>query len=168
VTRAGIVVMGVAGCGKTTFGQALADALGAPYLEGDALHPPGNIAKMTGGTPLTDVDRAPWLDLIVARMKEAPGIVVACSALKRSYRDRLRTAGPLIFVHLRGARAEIKARLAVRQHHFMAPSLIDSQFATLEDPEGEPGVITIDITQDPADALAGALVAIKGQGDRHV
>lgn len=164
----GIVVMGVTGCGKSTFGQALAAALGAPYLEGDALHPASNIAKMTAGTPLTDEDRAPWLDLIAARMTRTPGTVVACSALKRSYRDRLRAGGSVIFVHLQGGRDQIAARLAARQGHFMAPSLIDSQFATLEDPAGEPGVITIDIARDPAAALSDALAAIEGQGDRHV
>jgi gluconokinase len=164
---AGIVVMGVAGCGKSTFGQALAAALGAPYLEGDALHGPANIAKMSAGTALTDADRAPWLDRIAARITEAPGIVVACSALKRSYRDRLRAAGPLTFVHLKATQDVIAARLAARQGHFMAVSLIESQFATLEDPAGEPGVITIDIARDPQAALQDALAGIEGLGGRN-
>ncbi len=101
-------------------------------------------------------------------MAETPGLVVACSALRRSYRDRLRAGGAAVFVHLKAKRAEIETRLAARQGHFMAPSLIDSQFATLEDPEGEPGVITIDIARGRDAALQDALAGIAGQGGRHV
>lgn len=161
----GVVVMGVTGCGKSTFGQALAAALAVPYLEGDALHGPDNIAKMSAGVALTDDDRGPWLDRIAAKMAETPGLVVACSALKRAYRDRLRAGGPAVFVHLKATRPEIETRLAARQGHFMAASLIDSQFATLEDPEGEPGVITIDIARDTQEAIAAAVQFIAGQGD---
>jgi gluconokinase len=178
--RAAIIVMGVTGCGKSTFGQALAAALGAPYLEGDALHPATNIARMSAGIALTDADRAPWLDLIAARLAVAPGLVAACSALKRSYRDRLRAGvgqgperapeqeqGPrLRFIHLKGERALIEARLAARQGHFMAPSLIDSQFAALEDPAGEPGVITLDIARGAQAALDDALAQLADKGGR--
>lgn len=164
--RVGIVVMGVTGCGKSTFGQALAAALGVTYLEGDALHPPANIARMSAGVALTDADRLPWLDVIAARLAAAPGSVAGCSALKRSYRDRLRAGagGDLRFVHLKADRALIEARLGARKGHFMPPSLIDSQFATLEDPAGEPGVITIDIARPPKAALQDALRLLRADG----
>jgi gluconokinase len=132
-----IVVMGVSGSGKTAVGGAIAARLGLPLVEGDAFHPPANVAKMSSGTPLTDEDRWPWLDAIAAAIREAPGgVVVACSALRKAYRDRLRTAAgrPLLFVFLDGKRETIAARLAARKGHFMPASLLDSQFATLERP----------------------------------
>jgi len=141
VARAGgvfLVVMGVSGSGKSTVGVALAAALGWPFLDADDFHPPGNVAKMAAGTPLTDDDRAPWLDRLATEMR---GIltrggqgVLACSALKQAYRDRLARAGDVRFVYLEGDRETIGARLAGRKHEYMPASLLDSQFAALEPP----------------------------------
>jgi carbohydrate kinase (thermoresistant glucokinase family) len=141
-----VVMMGVSGCGKSTVGAALAAALGWPFIEADDLHPPANVAKMAAGTPLTDADRWPWLDRIVAVLRqtraEHANVVLACSALKQVYRDRLARAGSMRFVHLRGDRETIASRLAVRRHRYMPPTLLDSQFATLEPPRD---AIDIDI-----------------------
>jgi len=141
-----VVVMGVAGCGKSEVGALIAKALGLPLIEGDASHPPANIAKMSSGTPLTDEDRAGWLDALVRELASRPqGAVLTCSALKRSYRDRLRTATPhLRFVHLSLPQEESQRRVASRPGHFMPPSLVASQFAALEDPSGEAGVVVVD------------------------
>ncbi len=158
-----LVVMGVAGTGKSTVAGLLADHLGWEFREGDALHPPANIAKMTAGTPLTDEDRWPWLDKIAEWIDEqaaegAPGIVT-CSALKRSYRDRLRRPN-VIFVHIAGSREVIAARMAVRKDHFMPTSLLDSQLATLEAPGPDENVITVDLADPPAEEAAHVLRAL--------
>ncbi len=129
------VVMGVAGCGKSTVGRALAERLGATYLDGDDLHPPGSIAKMSAGTPLTDDDRAPWLDRVGETLRDHPGqVLIGCSALKRSYRDRIRAAAaePVAFLHLAGTRSVIAKRMAERKGHFMPLALLDTQFEALE------------------------------------
>ena len=141
-----IIVMGVSGCGKTTAGEALSRHFGVPYIEGDALHPEENVAKMAGGTPLNDDDRWPWLEKIGAALKPHPGGAVAtCSSLKKIYRDRLReTAGGVLrFVFLKCSKEVLEARMAARQGHFMPPSLLASQLAALEDPSGEAGVVTV-------------------------
>jgi gluconokinase len=145
-----LVVMGVAGAGKTTVGRQLADRLGLAFIEGDDLHPSANVAKMSAGQPLADEDRWPWLERIAARLREArqdgSGAVVACSALKRSYRDRLRRAAPgLLFVHLAGSRQMLAERLAARVGHFMPAALLDTQLSTLEAPGGESGVMEVGI-----------------------
>jgi gluconokinase len=144
-----VIVMGVSGSGKSTTGGALARTLGWPFVEGDDLHPPANVAKMAAGIPLTDEDRWPWLDRIVdelrALSKTSPDIVVACSALKQCYRDRLAPAGDVRFVHLHGDRETIAARLATRHHRYMPATLLDSQFATLELPAD---AIVVDIRDD--------------------
>jgi gluconokinase len=144
-----VIVMGVSGSGKSTTGGALARTLGWPFVEGDDLHPPANVAKMAAGIPLTDDDRWPWLDRIVdelrALSKTSPDIVVACSALKQCYRDRLAPAGDVRFVHLHGDRETIAARLATRHHRYMPATLLDSQFATLELPAD---AIVVDIRDD--------------------
>ena len=133
-----IVVMGVAGCGKSTVGADLAGRLGARFLDGDDFHPPENVAKMSAGTPLTDADRWPWLDRLCREMDavvaDSGRVVLACSALKRAYRTRLTegSAAPPLFVHLAGSQALIGARLAARRDHYMPPALLDSQFAALE------------------------------------
>jgi len=137
-----VVVMGVSGCGKTVVGQTLAAALGWPFIEGDDFHPPENVARMAAGTPLTDADRWPWLDRLAAEMAAilARGghAVLACSALKQSYRDRLVRAatapGDVRFVHLKCDYHTIATRLAARQHRYMPASLLASQFAALEEP----------------------------------
>jgi gluconokinase len=140
-----VVLMGVAGTGKTTIGPLLAAGLGVPYAEGDDFHPPANIAKMTAGTPLDDEDRWPWLralaEWIGRHEQEGRSAVVTCSALKRSYRDLLRDGHPSVwFAHVRAAPELIRDRVEHRTGHYMPPSLLDSQLATLERlGEDEPG-----------------------------
>lgn len=155
-----LIIMGVSGCGKSTVGQRLAQRIGVPFLEGDALHPPRNVALMAAGTPLTDADRAGWLDAIADRLSALghhEGLVVSCSALKRAYRDRLRAATPdLQFVHLHGTRALLAARLRERQGHYMPPALLDSQLDTLEIPSADEAVLTLDIAE-PADPLVAQI-----------
>ena len=133
-----VVVMGVSGSGKSTVGKALADALGWPFLEADDYHPPENVAKMAAGVPLTDDDRWPWLDRIVDALRsvveKSANVVLACSALRRAYRDRLARAGELRIVYLRGDQQTIASRLALRRHRYMPATLLASQFATLEPP----------------------------------
>ena len=133
------VVMGVSGSGKSLIGAALANALGVDFVEGDQYHPAENIERMASGIPLTDENRAGWLRALAARIREAKdagtGLVVTCSALKRSYREILRAQAPeLQFVFLQGPRPLIAERIAGRRGHFMPPSLLESQFATLEEP----------------------------------
>ncbi len=160
-----IIVMGVSGCGKSSVGERLAEALHLAFVEGDALHPAANIEKMSKGIPLIDEDRMPWLDRIGEEMKasleKGEGIIVSCSALKRLYRDRLRAAvgGNLFFVYLEGSRALLTKRMGERKGHFMPVSLLESQLATLEVPTGEPGVVTVDI-DDTVDGIAA--IALKG------
>lgn len=143
-----VVVMGVAGCGKSAAGQQLAQRLRLPIIEGDDFHPPGNIEKMRQGLPLTDEDRAGWLAALGARLAEqAGGAVLTCSALRRAYRDTLRAAVPgLRFVHLALTPHQALERVASRTDHFYPPSLVASQFEALEDPAGEPGVLAVDAT----------------------
>ncbi len=130
--------MGVSGCGKTTVGEALASALGWPFLDADDFHPRENVAKMAAGTSLTDEDRWPWLDRVAAELRaildRGDHAVLACSALKQAYRDRLARAGDIRFVHLEGDYETIAARLLSRQHRYMPPTLLASQFAALEPP----------------------------------
>lgn len=147
-----LVVMGVSGAGKTTVGEALAQRLGWPYEEGDTLHPAANIAKMKAGHPLDDADRAPWLKAIGAwidaRIAAGEGGVISCSALKRAYRRELTNGRPLVrIVFLKGSEPLIAERVAQRQHHFMPPGLLDSQFADLEPPSPGEGAIIVDIGQ---------------------
>ncbi len=133
-----VVLMGVCGCGKTTVGRAVADVLGWRFFDADDFHPPASVAKMAAGTPLTDDDRWPWLDrlrdTLAATLARGEHAVLACSALKASYRARLAEAGDVRFVHLKGDRATFAARLALREGHYMPASLLDSQLATLEEP----------------------------------
>ena len=141
-----VVVMGVSGSGKSVVGQALADDLGWPFFDADDFHPPENVAKMAAGTPLTDADRWPWLDRLAAEMgaidKRGGNAVLACSALRQAYRDRIARAGNVRFVHLAGAYETIAARIASRTHAYMPASLLASQFAALEPP---PDAITISV-----------------------
>lgn len=135
-----LVLMGVSGSGKSTVGDALASSLGWRFLDADSFHPSANVAKMKAGTPLTDDDRWPWLDRLVDEMRAILGrgdsAVLACSALKASYRERLARAGDVRFVYLEGDETTIGARIAARDHQYMPASLLDSQFATLEVPAG--------------------------------
>ncbi|MCM2472896.1 gluconokinase [Rhizobium sp. CG5] len=160
-----IVVMGVSGCGKSSVGAKLALRLGAPFLEGDSLHPSANVEKMAKGIPLTDDDRFPWLERIGEQLAEAlarnQSIVLSCSALRKSYRDILRRAGNgrTAFVFLDGTPELLAHRMGAREGHFMPTSLLTSQLQTLENPGGEAGVVTVSIDQDlnaiVADALSG-------------
>ena len=133
-----LVLMGVCGCGKTTVGEALARAIGCRFLDADEFHPAANVDKMASGVPLTDDDRWPWLDIIADELARvlASGehAVLACSALKEAYRQRLKRAGDVRIVYLEGDEATIAARLASRQHKYMPPTLLPSQFAALEEP----------------------------------
>ncbi|MEU0471430.1 gluconokinase [Streptomyces olivaceus] len=159
-----VVVMGVAGTGKTTIGPLLAARLSVPYAEGDDFHPPANIAKMTAGTPLTDEDRWPWLDAIGdwAHGRAGLGGVVSCSALKRSYRDRLRAAAPgVVFVHLTGSRELIEDRMSHREGHFMPTALLDSQFATLQPLEADETGVAVDVAGAPEEITARAVNTLK-------
>ena len=160
-----LVIMGVSGCGKSTVGEGLAKSLQLPFLEGDSLHPPRNVALMASGTPLTDEDRAGWLDTIAARLSSLPedqGLVVSCSALKRAYRDRLRRAAPDVrFVHLHGTPALLAERLQQRQHLYMPPTLLDSQLATLEMPSMDEHVISLNIAEPVPALLQQALQALQ-------
>ena len=157
MVKAWIVVMGVSGCGKSSLGAALAADLALPLIEGDDFHPPANVAKMSAGVALTDADRVGWLDTLGRAMADAPsGAVLTCSALKRGYRTQLRNAVPdLRFVFLALARDEAERRVAARaaQHMFPA-SLVADQFATLESPVGEPGVLEVQATAPLADSVA--------------
>jgi gluconokinase len=157
------VMMGVCGSGKSLIGAQLARALDIEFVEGDDLHPADNVQRMAAGTPLTDDDRRGWLIAITARLREAKragvGLVVSCSALKRSYRDLLRSGGEvdLRFVYLAGSRALLAERLAQRRGHFMPPSLLESQLAILEEPSPGERAWVCDISAAPH-AIVGDLV----------
>jgi gluconokinase len=160
------VVMGVSGTGKSTVARLLADRLHCPMLEADHLHSAANIERMASGIALQDVDRRDWLDLIAARIATARSVgqslIVACSALKRRYRDVLRRADPdLNFVHLVGERTLIEGRLRLRRDHFMPPALLASQFEALEMPDADERVITCDISLTPQ-AIVTSILAHLG------
>ncbi len=154
-----IVVMGVSGCGKSTFAQAVAQRLGLPMVDGDDLHLPHSVAKMRAGIALDDADRWPWLDRIGAVLSQPGGSVVACSALRRAYRDRIRAACPsVLFLFLDGAREPILHRMQKRQGHYMPTTLLDSQLATLERPgPDEPDVVHLQVEDTPEDQMATGL-----------
>ncbi len=151
-----IVLMGVAGCGKSSVGEALSALLGLPYVDGDDLHPAANVAKMRQGIPLTDADRWPWLDACAGTLARGD-VILGCSALKRRYRDRLRGAGDVVFVHLSGTRDLISKRMAQRRGHYMPMSLLDSQFAALEPPQPDEAAFAVPI--DPPTAEIAAEIA---------
>jgi gluconokinase len=157
-----IVVMGVSGCGKSTVGLQLAAALGVEFVEGDAFHPPENVARMAAGIALTDADREGWLAALAQQLEHAVrarrGLVLSCSALKRSYRDVLRRAAPgLRFVHLSGSRELLAQRVAARSHRYMPASLLDSQLATLEAPGADENALRVDAGRTPEEIVAAVL-----------
>ncbi|MCK2220299.1 gluconokinase [Actinomadura sp. ATCC 31491] len=161
-----VVVMGVTGSGKTTVGAALSQRLRVPFADADDLHPPANIAKMSAGIPLDDDDRRPWLEAIGAWLAghAATGGVVACSALRRRYRDVLRRYAPaLTFVHLAGTPEVIRRRVAGRPGHFMPATLVESQFQTLEPLERDEHGIVLDLTE-PVERLVDAYLAATAAG----
>lgn len=160
-----LVVMGVSGTGKSTVGQAVADRLGRPFLEGDALHPEVNVAKMSAGTPLDDDDRWPWLqavrDAMSAHAAAGTSTVVACSALRRPYRDVLREAqGRVRFVLLDVAPEALRERVVHRTGHWMPPSLLESQLATLEPLDPREDGVTVRVAGPPDVVVADALTAL--------
>ncbi|MGY4750253.1 gluconokinase [Pannonibacter sp. Q-1] len=154
-----IILMGVAGCGKSSVGEAISARTGIAYRDGDDLHPAANVEKMRAGIPLTDDDRWPWLDQVGRELADKAPLIIGCSALKRVYRDRIRAlaGGPVTFVHLAGSRDLIAGRMAQRTGHYMPLSLLDSQFAALELPQPDEGALTADISQ-PLDALVDGIV----------
>ena len=161
-----LVLMGVSGCGKTTVAEIIAQRLRWPFEEGDALHPPENVAKMHAGHPLDDADRAPWLarvaDWVDARLDAGESGVITCSALKRQYRELIDRRGRDIeFVYLHGSRELIASRLAGRQGHFMPSSLLDTQFATLEEPGPDEPAIRVEIGAAP-EVIAAEIIDALG------
>lgn len=150
-----IVLMGVSGSGKTTIGVALARKIGWPFLDADEFHPPANVAKMRAGNALTDADRAPWLTRLAGALhaidERGESAVLACSALREAYRERIGQAGDVRFVYLEGDYATIEARLAQRQHRYMPSTLLASQFATLEEPRH---ALRVDIRLSVAEQVA--------------
>jgi len=160
-----VVIAGVSGSGKSTVGAALAARLGVAFVDGDDLHPPANVAKMAAGLPLDDDDRAPWLDLVGARLAEG-GVVLACSALRRRYRDRLVAAAPgTRILLLEVPTAELERRVSRRRDHFMPASLLDSQLAALEPPrDGEP-VVVLDGAADLGEVVDTAVAILARLGD---
>jgi len=178
-----VIVMGVSGCGKSTIAELLAARLGGCFEDGDELHPKANIDKMSNGVPLTDEDRQPWLEAVRDHAAEAArehGLsIVACSALKRRYRETLRGAArrgvdaspdspaevSVFHVFLEGSRELIAARMGERKGHFMPTTMLDSQFAALESPVGEPRVVVVDITPEPEAIARAAAEALAARDD---
>lgn len=162
-TKLRVIVMGVSGCGKTTIGDLVARELGVPFLDGDSLHPVENVAKMAAGTPLTDDDRWPWLATVGTELANAGdgGMVLACSALRRSYRDAIRAQAPdTIFLHLHGSKEVLRARTEGRTGHFMPPALLDSQLATLEPLQADEAGVVVDIAAGVDEVVREALAGI--------
>jgi len=157
-----IVFTGVSGAGKTTVGKLMAETLGWPFYDADDYHPQANIAKMSAGIALIDEDRVAWLEslrnLIRSVSARGENAILACSALKHAYRELLRSVGDVRFVHLHADEALIRERLTTRQGHFMNPTLINSQFETLEEPHS---AITIDAALSPAEIVRRAREALK-------
>lgn len=160
-----IVVMGVSGSGKTTLGAAIAEALQVPFIDADDLHPPANKALMAAGIPLSDADRWPWLDVVAQAILQGGNVgklpIVACSALKRAYRDLLRIhISDLVFVYLDGSAQTIAERLALREHEYMPASLLTSQVAALEPPDEDELHISVPLKASLNDAVELVLAAL--------
>ena len=148
-----IVIMGVCGCGKSTIGKMLAERIGVDFFDGDEFHPKENVTRMAAGIPLNDDDRKPWLETMageISKWESKGGAVLACSALRESYRQILKNGGDVLFVHLKGSPETILGRMKERNNHFMPASLVKSQFETLEEPQDG---ISIDITFDPEEIV---------------
>lgn len=164
-----LVLMGVSGCGKSTTGALLAGRLGWPFRDADSFHPPENIAKMSRGEPLTDEDRAPWLAAIAAwideRLAAGERGIVSCSALKRAYRHAILGGRKGVqLVYLKGEKALIAKRMATRLDHFMPPGLLDSQFATLEEPGDDERPLVVPVAQQPGEVVEIILGSLRACG----
>lgn len=158
-----VIVMGVSGSGKSTVGEVLAKRLGVPFVDGDGLHPASNVAKMASGIPLTDEDRTPWLRAVGQAVAGTgpDGVVVACSALKRAYRDLIRSEAPgAVFAELDGTRDVLSARMTARPGHFMPVSLLDSQLATLEPLQDDEAGLRLDVSRPPEELAADIAAAV--------
>ncbi len=154
------IVMGVSGSGKTTIGKMLAEKKSIPFYDADDFHPEANVAKMKSGQPLNDDDRKPWLETLAGEIKKWRGLqgaVLACSALKSSYRTILDPEDKVFWIHLKGDKDTIRKRMQARTDHYMPPTLLDSQFAALEEPEG---VLSLDIAKPPEKLLGEILTAL--------
>jgi gluconokinase len=165
-----VVVMGVSGCGKTTVGEGVAEVVGWRFAEGDAYHPRSNIDKMASGEALTDEDRQPWLERLASWIgeQEAAGrsSVLSCSALRRSYRDVLRSGAPDVrFVHLHGDRSILEERLSTRAGHFFPARLLDTQLATLEELAPDEAGVVVDLDLTPEEQIAQAVAWVRGEHD---
>lgn len=164
-----VVVMGVAGSGKTTVGTMLADAMHCAFLEGDSLHSAANVEKMSRGIPLTDADRAPWLGAIHARLLDAftrgECLVVGCSALKQSYRTLLADGIPITWIYLKGSAALIRSRLQHRTEHYMKANMLASQFEALEEPSD---ALVVDVSQPPAAIVEQILAALRDRDHAEI
>ena len=164
-----VIIFGVAGVGKTTIGKLLAENLGWKFYDADDFHSKENIEKMHNGQPLTDEDRQPWLqslrDLIQQCLTQNENTVLACSALKKKYRDELRRSADVKFVFLRAERAQVVQHLKNRRGHYFDPKLLDSQFADLEEPESSKDAVTVELTGEPRD-VASKIESILRQHER--
>ncbi|WP_457101994.1 gluconokinase [Microbacterium sp. P5_E9] len=160
-----VVVMGVSAAGKSSVASALSTRLRTPWIDADQLHPAANVEKMASGIPLEDEDRWLWLDRVGARLADKVDVVVACSALRRTYRDRLRSARPdAVFVHLTAQRAVLAARAAARDDHFMPPGLLDSQLSALEPLESDERGVVVDVESSLAEVVDRAADWISRNG----
>lgn len=164
-----IVVMGVSGCGKTSVGEHLAQYMGCLFVEGDSFHSPENVQKMSNGIALEDADRWPWLDALGGKLASPNDIVLSCSALKRAYRDRLRTVvgRPVTFIFLQGSRTLLVERLTERKGHYMPAALLESQLATLELPARESDVVSIEIGQSLERIVGLAITTLAARANRR-
>ncbi len=162
-----VIIWGVSGAGKTTLGELLAQELHWKFYDADDFHPPLNIEKMESGEPLTDEDREPWLETLREAIKRSlatnENAVLACSALKRKYRERLRVNTDVKFVFLRGSRARIAEQLKHRRGHFMNSKLLESQFADLEEPEPSENVLTVELGDDPHELVEKIKTGLREQ-----
>ena len=158
--------MGVSASGKTSVGLAASGVTGVRFLDADDLHPPESVAKMAAGIALDDADRAPWLNAVGTALRDESPCIMACSALRRSYRDRLREHAPhAVFVLLQLPRAELERRIAARVNHFMPPTLLDSQLATFEAPGSDEEVVVLDAQQSIADLAAEVAALLEPRVD---
>lgn len=164
-----IIVMGTQGVGKSTIGEMLGNALGVPFIDGDRLHPEKNVQKMASGTPLDDSDREPWLHIVgqtLAEYQHQGGAVIACSALKRSYRDLLRSHVPHAYiVEPWGPQELIQARVQARSHEFMPPTLLQSQYATLEPLAADERGVRVSVEPSPSEIIAAVLADYRSSGE---